>query len=182
MGVGWPQGDQPHPTDASKCDELVALGHQSEEIMKRANEKGAALILALILVLMLSIIAVSLTFLSQSETWSSMNYRLMSQARYGAESGLNKTLNYLIYTYVPPATLADLNAYNMTVSPVTAGGNAVILSANSSQSNYPVSSVQSAFSTAAQGTLTNGRGGSMNYAASAKLLSMRQVSVYGSLT
>jgi Tfp pilus assembly protein PilX len=152
--------------------------------MKRANEKGGALILALILILVLSIIAVSLTFLSQTETWSSMNYRLMSQARYGAESGLNKALNHLIYTYAPPGTVGDpLTGYNMNVSPVTSGGNPVILSANSSQSsNYPISSIQSAFHTAAKGTLTNGHGGSMNYAAYATLLSMRQVNVYGSTT
>jgi hypothetical protein len=157
---------------------------QSEEMMRRANEKGSALILALILLLVLSIIAVSLSFLSQAETWSSLNYRLMSQARYGAESGLNKAMNHLIYAYVPPGTVGDpMTAYNMNVSPVTSGGNPVILSANTSQSsNYPVSAVQTAFNTAAQGTLANGQGGSMSYAAYATLLSMRQLSVYGSAT
>ena len=40
--------------------------------------------------------------LSQTETYSSMNYRLMSQARYGAESGVHKATNYLLYTYVRP--------------------------------------------------------------------------------
>jgi hypothetical protein len=93
-------------------------------------------------------------------------------------------MNYLIYTYSPPGTVADpLTGYNMNVSPVTAGGNPVILSGNSSQSsNYPVSSVQSAFNTASKGTLSNGHGDAMSYAAYATLLSMRQVSVYGSAT
>src|SRR5712692_5881889 len=117
--------------------------------MKRTNEKGAALILALILVLILSVMAVSLMFLSQTETWSSLNYRLMSQARYAAESGVSKAANYLIYTYPPPGTAGDPIAAYLTVAApinvdgypatVTFGGNPVILSASYSQSsNYPV--------------------------------------------
>src|SRR5437879_7214972 len=76
--------------------------------MKRSNQRGAALILALLLVFILSVMAVSLMFLSQSETWASMNYRLMTQGRYGAEAGLNSAANYLMNTYVPPGqNLAD---------------------------------------------------------------------------
>jgi type II secretory pathway component PulK len=53
--------------------------------MRMANEKGIALVLSLFLLSAMSVIAASLMFLSQTETYSSMNYRLMSQARYGAE-------------------------------------------------------------------------------------------------
>jgi hypothetical protein len=148
--------------------------------MKRAKEKGVALILALILVLVLSVMAVSLMFLSQTETWSSMNYRLMTQARYGAESGLHKAAHHLIYAYPPPGGAGDpMTSYNVNVSPVTAGGRPVILSASSNtDSNYPVSSAQSAFHDATYGTLTLGHT-AIGYAPSAKLLSMRQVNVYG---
>ena len=62
--------------------------------MTRSNENGFAMILALFMVLTMSILASSLMFVSQTETWSSMNYRLMSQARYGAESGIQKTANW----------------------------------------------------------------------------------------
>ena len=70
------------------------------------NEKGIALVLSLFLMTAMSVIAASLMFLSQTETYSSMNYRLMSQARYGAESGLQKAANFILYpaTYVPPRT------------------------------------------------------------------------------
>jgi len=160
--------------------------------MKRTNEKGAALILALILVLILSVMAVSLMFLSQTETWSSLNYRLMSQARYAAESGVSKAANYLIYTYTPPGTAGDpITVYIAAAAPVsvdgypatiTVGGKPVVLSASYSQSsNYPVASVQIGFNDAGQGTLTVGNS-SMNYAAYATLLSMRQVTVYGTPT
>lgn len=74
--------------------------------MKR-QERGVALILVMILLFVLSVMAASLLFLSQTETWSSMNYRLMTQSRYGAEAGLEKAVNYLLNTYVPPVTNAS---------------------------------------------------------------------------
>src|SRR4249920_3919459 len=88
----------------------------------RSNESGVAIIIALFMMLALSVIGATLMTVAQTETDSSHNYRLMSQARYGAESAIHKTTNYLLNTYVPPATLnvADpIAAYNTTVSPVT---------------------------------------------------------------
>lgn len=137
------------------------------------NERGIALILSLFLVMTMSVISASLLFLAQTETYSSMNYRLMSQARYGAESGVHKAVNYLLNTYTPPGSVADpLANYDMTTSPVQYNGIPVILSANSAvASNYPIAAVQTAFNTAAQGTLSaNGR--TVTYVTSAKLLSM----------
>src|SRR3954465_14839978 len=97
--------------------------------MKRSNEKGVALIFALIFVLVLSVTAASLMFLSQSETWSSMNYRLMTESRYGAEAGLHSAANYLMNNYVPPSDggLDVFTSYNMTVSPVLSGAGPVVL-------------------------------------------------------
>src|SRR5262245_10866347 len=75
--------------------------------MKRNSQRGSALIFALILLLVLSVMAASLTFLSTSETWSSMNYRMMTQARYGAEAGANAAANFLMSAnYVMPAAPA----------------------------------------------------------------------------
>ena len=73
--------------------------------MRLAEEKGIALVLSLFLMTAMSVLGASLMFLSQTETYSSMNYRLMSQARYGAEAGIHKAANYLIYpsSYTPPA-------------------------------------------------------------------------------
>ncbi len=151
--------------------------------MNRTKERGVALILALILLLVLSVMAVSLMFLSQTETWSSLNYRLMSQARDGAEAGVNAAVNFLLYSYTPPGGAGDaLSNYTMTASPVTYSGRPVILSANTNKSsNYPVSSVQDSFNTAGHGGLTAGYT-TVNYGAYATLLSMQQVTVYGSTT
>src|SRR5260370_2757585 len=97
--------------------------------MKRNNEKGTAMLFAIILVLILSVMAASMMFLSQSETWSSMNYRLMTQARYGAEAGIHATANFLLNNYAPPAPVLGLPpgvippppaGYNI-LSPVPAG-------------------------------------------------------------
>jgi hypothetical protein len=148
--------------------------------MKRSNQKGAALIFALIFVLVLSITAASLMFLSQSETWSSLNYRLMTQSRYGAEAGLHAAANYLMNTYPQPGVaLTDpLAAYNVAVSPVTlaAGGIPIVLgpTMNGLAPNYPVSGTLAGFNTATQKSLTAGNN-TVNYSVSAELLSMKQV-------
>ena len=107
--------------------------------MSRKNEKGVALILVLILLLVLSVMAVSLLFVGQSETWASMNYRMMTQARYGAEAGINEAANYIQNSYTAPTT-AQMASFNTAVSPVTTGtAGAVILSANSKKTaTYPV--------------------------------------------
>jgi hypothetical protein len=147
--------------------------------MKRTNQKGVALIFALIFILVLSVTAASLMFLSQSETWSSMNYRLMTESRYGAEAGVHAAANYLMYSYTQPGSAGDpLSAYKLTVSPVTlaAGGSPIALGAamNGISSNYPVGTVLTNFNTASQGSLTGGNN-TVNYSVSAELLFMRQV-------
>ena len=91
------------------------------------------MIIALFMMLALSVLGTSLMIVSQTETDSSHNYRLMSQARYGAESGIHKATNYLLNTYVPPAhaDAADPSpAYNTTVSPVTWNNAPVVLSSD----------------------------------------------------
>jgi len=144
--------------------------------MKLADEKGVALIMVLILTGVLSVIASSLIFVSQTETWASQNYRLMSEARYGAESGIHKAANYLVYTYSAPGTVADpMSNYDITKSSVESpigSGHPVQLRSNGS-SNYPVSSVVTAFGSAATGTLTGGH--LVTYNARATLVSMRRL-------
>ncbi len=145
---------------------------------KRRNQEGTALIFALIFLLILSVMAASLMFLAQSETWSSSNYRLMTQGRYGAEAGLNSAANYLMFTYAPPGGAGDpLANYDMTQSPVKYLGADVVLS-TTGNSNYPNVAVAGDFAAKVPGTLTAGFG-AVSYTASARLLSMRQVTIAG---
>jgi hypothetical protein len=145
-----------------------------------AGEQGIAIVLALFLITAMSVIGASLMLLSQTETYSSMNYRMMSQARYGAESGIQVAVNYLLNTYVPPGqNVADpLASYDMTVSPVTYNGKSVVLSADPTVANYPVAAVQTAYLAATQGSLPAGSV-AVSYAPAATLIGMQQINVYG---
>ena len=144
--------------------------------MARKNEKGVALILTLILLAVLSVMAVSLLFMAQSETWASMNYKLMTQARYGAEAGINQAANYIQFTYTKPGTAQLANFSYTGVSPVTLASSStspVFLSANNSVTgNYPVSSMNSGFASAATGSLAAGNT-TITYSPYAKLLAMK---------
>lgn len=148
--------------------------------MKSHNQKGSALIFAMIFILVLSITGVSLMFLSQSETWSTLNYRLMTQARYGAEAGINAAANYLTTSYVVPTTggADPIAGYNYDVSPVqpAAGGAPIVLGAtmNGFAQNYPIANVATAFHSATAGSLAAGNN-TINYSVNAVLVSMRQV-------
>ena len=54
------------------------------------NDEGVALVVALLLMVALSSMGASLLMVAQTETYASMNYRMMSQARYGAESEIGR--------------------------------------------------------------------------------------------
>jgi Tfp pilus assembly protein PilX len=158
--------------------------------MMRNHEKGIALILALLLLLIISVMAVSLMFISQTETWASLNYKLMSQARDGAEAGVNAAANYIINTYTPPSNSGSdlLVNYNNNVTPVqypagnSSGHDAVLATSSSGvSSNYPVAADITAFGNGAQGGLTAGNV-TVNYNSYAKLLSQVQVTPWGTAT
>jgi Tfp pilus assembly protein PilX len=149
--------------------------------MKRSNQKGAALIFALIFVLVLSITAASLMFLSQSETWSSLNYRLMTQSRYGAEAGLHAAANYLMNSYTVPvagSATDPISAYNLTVSPVTLTASTIPIALgptmNNVSANYPLATVPTGFNSATQKSLTAGNT-TVKYSVNAELVSMRSI-------
>src|SRR6476659_9532433 len=89
--------------------------------MDTHHERGIALVLALILMSAMSVLAASLMFLAQTETYASMNYRMMSQARYAGEAGVQKASDFLLDTaqYQMPGSVADpLSNYDRTKSPV----------------------------------------------------------------
>ncbi len=147
----------------------------------RNSEQGMAIILALFMMLAMTVLGTSLMFVSKTETLSSHNYRLMSQARYGAESGIHTAANYLLsgtYSAAAPGITGSgdpLANYVTTVSPVTYNGAPVVLSWDSSASNYPITAVKTAFAAAAQGTL-DVKDAPVTYKAHATLKSMRQIS------
>src|SRR5207244_3332424 len=147
------------------------------------DERGIALVLSMFLTLAISVVAASLMFLSQTETYSTMNYRTMSQTRYGAESGIQMATNYLLYTYgaTPPSStnaVDPIAAYDLTQSPVRWNGNPVVLSADTTLANYPAVTVKNNFANAfanALGKLTAGTT-TVTLLPTAMLMSMEEVS------
>jgi Tfp pilus assembly protein PilX len=148
----------------------------TRDISIRSDERGIAMIVVLFMVLILSVLASSLMFVSRTETLSSLNYKTMSQARYGAESGVHDAINHLLWTYTPPGGVADpLASYDATKSPVEWNGAPVVLSSDVAYgANYPVANVRNAFNGATQGLL-GVNVGSVAYSARATLLTMKVI-------
>jgi hypothetical protein len=147
--------------------------------MTRNGEQGVALVFTLFLMAALSAMAVSMMFLAQTETSASRNYKTMSQARYAGEAGVQRAIHYLSSTAY--SSTVTTTGFDMTVSPVRYNGAAAVLKPVAAQSNHPSTAIKAAF--AALFTNASLSVGSNNatasYTATATLLSMRQVTVYG---
>src|SRR4029450_11391057 len=146
--------------------------------MQTHHERGMALVLALFLMSALSVLAGSLMFLSQTETYASMNYRKMSQTRYAARSTVQKSSSCLLDVSQYSMPNSVVTQLDRTVSPVTYNGQAVTLSPVVAQSNYPDSAVKAAFSNVAHGSLTAGNT-NLTYGASGTLLAVQTFDAYG---
>src|SRR5262245_10799384 len=124
--------------------------------MNRRNEQGVALVITLFLMASLSALAVSLMFLSQTETSASRNYKTMSQARYAGEAGIHKTINYLMSDAYRTTMVSSYGSLDVTSSPVQYSGHDVVLSTVAADTYYPDAGVKTAFAAAAQGNLAAG--------------------------
>jgi Tfp pilus assembly protein PilX len=144
-----------------------------QETFKRNHrEGGVALVIALLVLAILSVLAASVMLVTQTETWSATNNRSMLQARYAAEAGAQKALNYLRYNYVAPANPAA--TFNLTKYPAQFNGNDVVLSAMTGvNANYPDAAVQTAFRNTLMDASVPGVGVPASYEVTAKLLSIR---------
>jgi len=121
---------------------------------RNAAQRGVAVILVLLAILVLGILAATVTFTSQSQTWTALNYRLTAQARYAAEAGVQSTMNWLSNTYTAPTIFTS---YLMTTNPVQYNAKPVVLSALSGvSSNYPDATVASAYNSALNTKLISG--------------------------
>jgi Tfp pilus assembly protein PilX len=152
--------------------------------MTRTGEKGVALVFTLFLMAALSAMAVSMMFLAQTETSASRNYKTMSQARYAGEAGVHRAIHYLSSTTYTDAVTSTAG-FNTAVSPVTFGGNPVVLRPVAANSNHPdpTNTIKAAFAALFTGaSLSVGSGATVTYSASATLLAMRTVNVYGGST
>jgi hypothetical protein len=148
--------------------------------VKRSSERGAAIVLAIFMMLLVTALGGAMVTVARTETLSSGSYTSMSQARYAAESGVAAASNYLLsnaYAAVMPGNPSGsdpLSNYDLTVSPVTRNGAPVVLSSDPAvASNYPAAAVVTAFQTATAGNLQVG--GVASFTARATLVRMRQL-------
>ncbi len=139
------------------------------------DERGVSLVIALLTMVIISLLAAGIIFVSRTETATTANYKQLAQARYAAEAGVQNTINWLSNNYTAPTTFT---AYNTSTVPVkcvsgcTSNGSPIVLSALSGvSSNYPDSAVASAYNTALSNQTLTGLS-SASYSTSATLVSM----------
>ncbi len=138
-----------------------------------SHENGIALIMALIMLLVLSLLTAGLILATQTEMLTTANYRTMIQARYAAEGGAQSAANYISHNFSVTPALAALPANS---SPVLYQGKPVLLSANSNvPSNYPDNAVQTAFNGALNNQSLSAPGMNSNYSVTAELMSLKPV-------
>src|SRR5215470_4766874 len=127
------------------------------------REAGVALIIALFVLVILSVLAASILLVTQAETWSAANSRSMLQARYAAEAGAQKAMYWLHYTYSPPANMAAFDATKYPMQ-LTGGGDVILSAMTGVTGTYPAAeqcggvSCQIAFSNALKDASVPGLG------------------------
>jgi Tfp pilus assembly protein PilX len=156
------------------------------------GERGAALILAMILIAVISVMAASMIALSNTESWSTANYRMASQARDGAEAAVYRAAHFLAeqpqsatFTYNTPTAVTAFESsgatYPVKVGPGPNGPNVVLVGGgtltNPPSAAYPTgagvqANVASNFANFVQGTLPTGEN-PIRFSAYAELLSIR---------
>jgi Tfp pilus assembly protein PilX len=158
--------------------------------MKIPRRRGFAFVVALLMVVLLAALAFLMISITNAEIWGAMNYRLMVQARYAAEAGTQETENWMIHSYIPPASITTCtggvvtNCYTLTTRPVQYTGSigtaaSVVLSGISGvTANYSDSTVQTAFNTALNSQSLPGLSNA-TYSASATLLAMSAIVGFG---
>jgi hypothetical protein len=122
--------------------------------------------------MLLSASAAGMFVYANSETLSSYNLKQMDQASYVAEAGVNKTLEWLQYTYpsFPSAAFND-SCYPVVTSGAACGSAPILLSAmQGATANYPDATAQNSFQATLKDRTLGSGASSGKYAVTAKLL------------
>lgn len=138
------------------------------------DERGASLVIALISLLVLGVLTSGIIFVTVNEIGTTANYKELAQARYAAEAGVQSTINWLTNNYTAPTTFT---AYNTSTYPVrcvsgcTSTDSVVMSGISGVASNYPDSTVVTAYQNALSNQTLPGLANS-SYSTSVRLLSM----------
>jgi hypothetical protein len=116
----------------------------------RRDESGVALIIALLTLLIVSTLAAGLMYTTQSEIWTTANYRAVTAARYAAEAGVQRATYWISQNNA--ALAADIVSGSLVVTGVpvtTSGGNTVVLAPPSTATTgiaAPIAGITDTFS------------------------------------
>ena len=138
------------------------------------DERGMSLVIVLISMVTLGLLATGVAFVAVADVGTTANYKELNQARYAAEAGVQRTVNWLTNNYNPPTTFT---AYNTTgnavrcVSGCTTTSEVMLSGISGVASNYPDSAVITAYQAALSGQAMSGLA-TASYSTSAKLVNM----------
>ncbi|HUZ45648.1 MAG TPA: hypothetical protein VMW54_03340 [Terriglobia bacterium] len=110
----------------------------------KGRERGIALILVLLAMLVLSVLAAAIVFTARSETFASYNYKLDTQADYLAKAGIQRATNWFRGSHYRAVTQSEANTYytvTSTGSPFnlfTSNASPVICQSGCPSANSPV--------------------------------------------
>ncbi|MGD1157803.1 MAG: hypothetical protein ABSA41_18545 [Terriglobia bacterium] len=174
--------------------------HVSRIAGRRVMDRGVALILVMLSLLVLSVLTAAIIFTARAEIFASYNYKLDTQADYLAKAGIQQAVAWFRssrYTIVSQSQAptyynvtssgAPLNLYTSNSSPVlclsgctstTAGSNQVHFTGfGSGSSNYPISGAVTNFGNDLVNVrVTGDTGNSGTFSINAVLLSYQTVS------
>ena len=140
------------------------------------EEGGIALITALLTLLVLSSLTASFVLVSQTEIWGTSNYKTVTQSRYLAEAGAERTLEWLRRTYVAPSATYTAG----TDGALAYNSNPVQLSAmDGYTSNFPSSTMTDSFYSTLHNQTVSATGISGTYSSRALLLDERTTTSFG---
>ena len=159
------------------------------------GQRGVALILVLLAVLVLSTLAAAIVFTSRAETLSSYNFRIVSQAEYAAWAGIQRAVNYFnsaAYVPVTPVNAPvnyDVSIYSIKPSDIYYSNdsgveciagcttlNAPVVLTTAGGSNYPIAGTVTSFVNALNSqTLTAAAGHTGNFTVTAQLMDYHTV-------
>jgi hypothetical protein len=80
-----------------------------------SGEAGISLFLALLLTVIASMLAAGVIFATQTEIWTTANYRTATQARYVAEAGAEQAAEWILKNWTPGGTFSS--SVNLKVFP-----------------------------------------------------------------
>jgi len=107
---------------------------------KPDNEKGIALVTALLFLTVMGLLSTALIFTVQNEMRTSTNYKYNQQAFHVADAGIEKAVNWYRHTYTPLTDTTGAAHYVRTKSPVeynTTSKPVYLSGPGSGDSNFP---------------------------------------------